>query len=142
MASRDRARVPRDTPEVQGCVKAWPENARNQFAAIRAIVFDAASRADVGPLIETLKWGQPAWLPERKRVGSTLRCCWSPARPAVISLYVHCGTTLIETMKTLYPAPFEYEGNRALHMALDAPLPCDAIDHCALLTLTYHRKAT
>lgn len=43
-------------------------------------------------------------------------------------------------MKSLYPDAFTYAGNRALHMALDAPIPQDAIDHCAFLTLTYHRK--
>ena len=126
--------------DIKATLAHWPRSARQQFDTIRDIVFTVAVRADVGLLIEALKWGQPAWLPERKRIGSTLRCAWGSSRPDQISLYLNCNTTLVETMRTIYPDAFEYEGRRGLHMPLAKELPLDAIDHCALLTLTYHRK--
>ncbi len=137
----DGAAPPLQNPNLKSCVNHWPDDARRCFQTIRGIVYEVSARADVGPLIETLKWGQPSWLPERKRTGTTLRCFWSPQRPERISLFVPCSTTLIETMKTLYPKTFEYEGKRGLHMSLTEDLPHDAIDHCAFLTLTYHRKS-
>ncbi|WP_458326092.1 DUF1801 domain-containing protein [Roseobacter sp. A03A-229] len=118
----------------------WPQPAQARFATLRQIVHSVANRAEIGALTETLKWGQPSWLPAGPRIGSTLRCDWHDTEPDRLSLYVHCQTTLAETMRNLYPDAFTYEANRALHMYLRQPLPHDALDHCAFLTLTYHRK--
>ena len=117
----------------------WPNTAQTQFHAIRAIVQDAARTADIGALSETLKWGQPAWLPQKSGIGSTLRIAWSDKHPNDIGLFVNCNSNLCEQMRTIYPRDFRYEGNRALYIALNAPLPEQAIHHCAHLTLTYHR---
>ena len=131
-----------DLPDdIRTQVTEWPTRAQAQFKALRQIVHTVAQRAEIGALTETLKWGQPSWLPTRPRIGSTLRCDWHKTAPDRLSLYVHCQTTLAETMRALYPDAFTYEGNRALHIALDHPLPEAAVDHCALLTLTYHRKS-
>ncbi|WP_187428632.1 hypothetical protein ROLI_012720 [Roseobacter fucihabitans] len=56
-----------------------------------------------------------------------------------LSLYVNCRTNLLETLRTIYPTQFDYEVARALHIDLKNPMPMDAIEHCALLTLKYHR---
>ena len=117
----------------------WPEPAQSHLTTIRALVQDAADTAHIGALTETLKWGQPSWLPTQSGIGSTLRVAWSEKRPSDIGLFVNCNSNLGETMRTLYPDTFDFEGNRALYLPLDAPLPCDAIHHCATLTLTYHR---
>lgn len=129
------------SPEVEACVETWPDDAQRQFRRIRGLVFTVAERAEVGTLEETLKWGQPSWLPQKKRLGSTLRCTWHPGHADRISLYVNCNTSLVETLRSLYPDTFEYEGRRGLHMPLNLDLPVDAVDHCAFLTLTYHRKS-
>lgn len=121
-------------------ISKWPAPAQARFGDVRATIHAVADRAGIGAVTETLKWGQPSWLPATPRVGSTLRCDWHERAPSRLSLYVHCQTTLAETMRLLYPIAFAYESNRALHMALDQPMPHDALDHCAFLTLTYHRK--
>lgn len=136
----DNAVLPLDKAVLK-CISQWPEPARRSFSTIRHIVLDVASRTGVGTLEETLKWGQPSWLPRKKGVGATLRCNWSAKRPDHISLFVHCGSRIIEMIQPLYPTSFQYEGQRGLHMVLDDPLPIDAIDHCVALTLTYHRKS-
>lgn len=127
---------------IETCIAPWSEQAQRAFQGVRQVVVTVAARTTIGDLTETLKWGHPAWLPRTPGIGSTLRCNWNAKTPDRLSLYVHCQTTLVDTLRLLYPDTFTYEGNRALHMSLDAPLPYDAIDHCAVLTLTYHRKTT
>ncbi|MGB7243860.1 MAG: DUF1801 domain-containing protein [Sulfitobacter sp.] len=120
----------------------WPKPARRHFEDLRGIVHKVAARAKIAPIEECLKWGQPAWRPHKNGIGTTLRAAWHPAHPDHFALFVHCQTTLGETLKTLYPDTFQFQGNRALRWSLDAPMPKDAIEHCALLTLTYYRKAS
>ena len=126
--------------DITSCLARWPNRAQTAFATLRETVLTAARHAQIGEVIETLKWGQPSWRPAKPGIGSTLRCNWHPATPDRLSLYVHCQTNLLDTMRGLYPASFAYEGNRALHMSLSAPAPRPVVEHCALLTLTYHRK--
>jgi hypothetical protein len=127
-------------PEIFAKVSLWPDPARQAFDRLRAIILETGHLVPEIAVVETLKWGQPAWLPDRPRFGSTLRAGWSADRPDALSLFVHCQTTLAEDMRSLYPDAFIYEGSRALHIPLAATLPEQAIGHCAHLTLTYHRK--
>ncbi len=132
--------APPGIPErVTAAIAAYPEPAKSAFLTIRDIVLQAAaSQPVIGPLTETLKWGEPAYLTEATNSGSTLRIAWKQANPDRIGVFLNCSTRLVETMRSIYPETFEYEGNRGLHMALDAPLPTDPLDHCARLALTYH----
>lgn len=122
-------------------ISAWPVPARDQFNAMRELILIAGQEADVGPIEESLKWGQPAWRPKRPRQGSTLRLSWLDKTPQALALYVDCKTTLSATMREIYPLEFEYETNRALRLSIGPPLPAQAIDHLARLTFTYHRKS-
>jgi len=109
--------------------------------ALRQLVFEvAAERPEVGPLEETLKWGEPAYLTPVTRSGSTLRMDWKPRAPDVCALYFNCQTTLIETFRSLFPETFSFEGNRALLLPLSEPLLEDAIKTCIAAALTYHRR--
>lgn len=142
-SSMEKTEAMPSLPEpIRACIETWPIPAQQRFGEVRDTVLEAARRADVGEVTESLKWGQPSWLPATPRIGSTLRCDWHAEAPDRLSIYVHCQTTLVETLRMIYPDAFTYEGNRALHMALDQPVPQQAVDHCAFLTLTYHRKTT
>ncbi|WP_300031186.1 hypothetical protein [uncultured Roseobacter sp.] len=121
-------------------VSGWPAPARRAFEDIRTTVLDAASEVPDLRVVETLKWGEPSWLPENRRTGSTLRAAWKPALPDQISLFVNCNSAISATILEIYPTAFVYGRNRALRMPLSAPLPTEAIAHCAVLTLTWHRK--
>ncbi|UWR27706.1 hypothetical protein K3757_07155 [Sulfitobacter sp. S223] len=118
----------------------WPAPARAAFTDMRAVILAAAAGSGAGPLTESLKWGQPAWRPIRPRQGSTLRLMWQDNAPQTLALFVDCKTTLSATMQEIYPTEFQYETNRALRLALDRPLPLQAIDHLARLTFSYHLK--
>ena len=120
----------------------WPQAAQTHFCTLRDIVHDVAKGVRIGDLTETLKWGEPAWLPKKSGIGSTLRASWSLKRPKALGLFLNCNSTLPETMRTLYPKTFEFDGKRSIFLPLDCPLPTDALHHCAHLTLTYHRTKT
>jgi len=60
--------------DVQAVFKGYPPAVRAKLMALRELVFDTADRtAGVGPLSETLKWGQPSYLTEETGSGSTVR---------------------------------------------------------------------
>ncbi|NNL73969.1 MAG: hypothetical protein HKP29_11450, partial [Silicimonas sp.] len=79
-------------PEVEAVFDTYPVAARTCLMAARAVIFEAAETAGVGPLRETLKWGQPAYLPEAPRTGTTVRMGLDGGAPAVL---FHCQTTLV-----------------------------------------------
>ena len=123
------------TPEIADTIKDWPPQAQELFRKLRDQILAACPDID---LIETLKWGEPAWLPAKRGVGSTLRIAWKPARPDQIGLFVNCKTTLCARMQEIYPMSFAYDGNRALRIDLGGPVDAQAIDHLARLTFRYH----
>lgn len=120
--------------------ESYPPEARKPLLALRELVFDTArSLAGVAAIEETLKWGEPAYLTTNKS-GTTIRIDWKPKYPERYSVYCHCQTQLIETFRALFPEDFEFEGNRGMHMGLDAPMPTDALRVCIEAALTYHLK--
>lgn len=126
-------------PRVAAVFTGYPEALAAQLRKARALIFEMAERTGTGPLTETLKWGEPAYLTEASKSGSTLRIAWKPTKPEHIGVLLNCRTTLVETMRSIYPEVFDYQANRAVLVRLDAPLPTDALDHCARLAQTYHR---
>ncbi|MEM8654492.1 MAG: DUF1801 domain-containing protein [Pseudomonadota bacterium] len=126
-------------PDLLTRIAAWPEAAQTHFVSMRAIVHEVADDADIGPLDESLKWGQPAWRPRRPRIGSTLRVDWSPDTPDRFMAFVDCKTDLAAQMDARFPGRFHNDGRRALGFDLGTPLNKDAIWTLAHLTLTYHR---
>jgi len=121
-------------------IATWPLAAQQHLLALRAIAFEVSRQADIGPLDETLKWGQPAWRPRRPRTGSTLRVNWSPSHPGHLMAFVDCKTDLASQMSTRFPGQFRNDGTRALAFDLDGALPQHAIWQLANLTFTYHQR--
>ncbi|WP_456389319.1 DUF1801 domain-containing protein [Profundibacter sp.] len=116
----------------------FPANARDVLLKVRALIFQtAATNPVIGSLTETLKWGQPAYLTEASKSGSTIRLGHSQDCGMI---YLNCKTTLVDSMREIYPDTFNYQGNRAVLFALDQPLPNDALAHCCEMALTYHRN--
>ena len=119
----------------------WPMPAQTHVHTIRAAILSAvADTPHVGPISETLKWGQPSWLTEACKSGTTIRVAWTQAQADQIGLYLNCQTTLIATMREIYPDAFTYAGNRGLFSPLDAPLPTGPLDHVIRMAQSYHRS--
>lgn len=119
-------------------MQSYPAEARQRLMAVRQLIFDAAAACEVGPLTETLKWGEPAYLTEASKAGSTIRLGWKARQPDRVALYFNCRTTLLDGFRTLYPE-LCFEGNRALLLSLAEPLPEAAVTRCVEQALTYHR---
>ena len=125
-------------PDVAAVFDAFPDPVRVRLLEIRSLVFDTAARTpEIGPLTETLKWGEPAYLTEQTRSGSTLRL----GRPTGVedhcALFVNCQTRLIDTFRARVP-DLSYQGNRAVLVPVAEPLREPELATCIALTLTYH----
>ena len=128
--------------EVARVFDAYPVDVRPRLLALRELILrTASSTAGVGELEETLKWGEPAYLASKSKSGSTIRIDWKKARPAEYAMYFNCKTTLVETFRTLFPADFKFEGNRAIVFPAAAAVPTDSLAFCVAAALTYHRSS-
>jgi hypothetical protein len=133
--------IPDIPAPVAAVFHSYPEPARALLLDIRKTVFDtAAANPLIGPLIETLKWGEPSYLPQTPRTGTTVRLAWHLRRPDQVGIYLNCKTTLIPIMRDLYPDAFTYQGNRAALLAISRPPPRDAVAHCVDMALTWHKS--
>lgn len=128
-------------PAVAEAFAAAPPALRPRLLALRDLIFETAAETEgVGPLTETLKWGEPAYLTEASRSGTTLRIGWKPAVPTQYGLYVHCQTNLIDSFRGLFPEALRFQGNRAILFEQSEDLPRDPLALCIAMALTYHRK--
>ena len=121
----------------------YPAPARRKLLALRELIFKTAADTEgAGPLEETLKWGEPAYLTTQTKSGSTVRIAWKPARPQHYAVYFNCQTRLVDTFRTIFPRDFQFEGNRAIVFAVADRLPTQEAAWCIAAALTYHRKAS
>lgn len=120
--------------EVAAVFASYPEDVRAALEDARALVFEVAEEADVGPLTETLKWGEPAYLTQATKAGSTVRLGLNKGRPAVFFI---CHTGLVDGFRADYPEAFTWLGNRGL--LLDDTVDRSALAICLGRALTYHR---
>ena len=127
-------------PKVRAVFDAYPPRLAEALGYLRLLILEAARAADV-ELVETLKWGQPAYLPARPRVGTTVRIDAVKGSEDRYALYVNCKTTLLDSFRLLYPDAFAFEGQRALVFSTAEPPPEEALRHCVMLALTYHRRS-
>ncbi len=119
----------------------YPGRVRKKLKTIRKLIFDTAGKTDgVGPLEETLKWGQLSYLTPITKSGSTIRIDRAKGQDDAVAVYCHCQTDLVKTFRERYPDQFEYEGNRALILPATSALPKKELAHCIALALTYHAR--
>jgi len=131
---------PRIPVEVAAAFRAYPAAAQKRLLEVRALIFATAATLDhVGPLSETLKWGEPAYLTEATGSGSTIRLGVSDAgEPAVL---FNCRTTLVDSFRERFPGVFRYQKNRAILLDAARPLPEAELAICLAMALTYHRRS-
>ena len=103
-------------PEVAAAFAAFPDTARPLLEEVRDRLFEVAEDTDAAPLTETLKWGEPAYLTEATKTGTTVRLALVDGQPAVL---VNCRTTLVADMASDFPDAFATSGTRALLLTPD-----------------------
>jgi hypothetical protein len=130
---------------VAAVFSSYPQPLRTKLLALRQLILDTASTTEgVGPLDETIKWGQVSYLTSETGSGSTVRIDRVKSAANQYAVYFHCQTNLVETFRELYPE-LTYGGNRSILLDASKVLPKQAVRHCVALALTYHlnkRKGT
>jgi hypothetical protein len=111
-------------PAVAAVFDAYPKRTKAKLLALRKLILETAAKTPgVGALDETLKWGQPSYLTNETRSGSTIRI--DRVKPEAgdgrerYALYVHCQTTLVSTFRALYRDALSFGGNRSILMDAD-----------------------
>ena len=127
--------------EVTAAFSAFPERVRARLLEVRELIFEtAADIKGVGPLTETLKWGEPAYLTQATGSGSTVRLGWLRSSERACAVLFNCRTTLIDDFRDQFSDVFAYEKNRALLLDAGKPLPEAPLRSCLGMALTYHRR--
>lgn len=119
------------------------EPTRTRLLQVRDLVYVVAAETEgVGPLTETLKWGEPAYLTEASRSGTTIRLGVVKSAPGRCAVFFNCKTTLVETFRAHFANSLVFEGNRALLIPITGDLPTEALSLCLRAALTYHHRTT
>lgn len=132
-----------DTPmsePISAVFAAYPPAIQSHLRRLRALIIrTAATVSGVGHLTETLKWGEPAYLTEETKSGSTIRLGWKKSAPDHYALYLNCQTSLVDTFRTRFPE-LTYQGNRAVVVHTLDPFPEAELSQCIEMALTYHAR--
>jgi hypothetical protein len=134
-------RSPPMQADVAGALSVFPEHVRARLLEVRDLVFETGANIEgVGPLTETLKWGEPAYLTEATRSGSTIRLGWFRSSERECAVLFNCRTTLVDDFHERFPGVFACERNRAILLDAREPLPKAPLSTCVGMALTYHRR--
>lgn len=126
-------------PEIAAALGAHDPAIRAVLLRLRALILETAQATEgVGPLAESLKWGQPSYTPKKPRVGSSVRLDTTKAGDP--ALFFICHTGLVDRFREHYGDALTFEGNRAIVLDPDAELPLDKLRHCIALALTWHLR--
>ncbi len=125
------------TISIQSIVENYPKVAQDKLTELRQLILQTAREtAGVDKLMETTKWGEPSYI---TKTGSTIRMDWKERTPDHYYLYFICTTELVSNFRLIIGDELQFEGNRAIVLKLDEPLPTSALKRCISLALTYKK---
>ncbi|HEV7346304.1 MAG TPA: DUF1801 domain-containing protein [Devosia sp.] len=121
---------------VAAVLHSYPAPVRERLIWLRALILKTAAKTPgVGPIEETLKWGEASYLTSASGSGTTVRI-GRDKRTGQPAFYVNCQTNLVERYRTLYTDAFTYDGARGVVIGEQ---PDEAVlEHMIALALTYH----
>lgn len=126
-------------PAVQQKFETYPDHIRPKMERLRRLIYEVAKTTEgVGELEETLKWSEPAYLTAKPKSGTTIRIDWKKKTPDQIGLYVSCNTNLVDTFRNRFGDDLAFEGNRAILLPVEKPLPTKPLMICIQMALRYH----
>ena len=126
-------------PEVAAAFRAFPDDAQSGLIRLRALIFDcAAELPETSGVVEALRWGQPAYLPARPRVGTTVRL--GVPKTGGFALFTHCATSLISDFADAYPGLDRVDGNRGILFQHEDQIDPDRHGQLVRHALTYHLR--
>ncbi|WP_290884418.1 DUF1801 domain-containing protein [Hoeflea sp.] len=88
---------------------------------LKTLIHDvAAATPNVGPLAESLIWGEQSFTPVGADIGSSVRI--RPRAGGNVALMFICHTGLVEEFRALHSDTLTFEGNRAIVMQAGQPV--------------------
>ena len=136
-----QSRKPIENDQVREVFANYPAAMRKRLLDLRDLILATADETDgVGQIVECLKWGQPAYLTERPKSGSTIRIDAIRGEHGLYGLFVHCRTRLVPIFRDHYDGQLSFDGNRAVILSMNEPVPVAPLKHCVAMALTYHLK--
>ena len=127
-----------DNPQVAAAFMALDADTREMAFLLRGLILNVAAQTPaVGPLTETLKWGQPAYLTAQTKSGTTLRI--GQPKTGGCAIYAHCATTVISRYAAMFSDLDQIEGNRAVHFKTLADIVPDRLPLLIRHALSYRR---
>jgi hypothetical protein len=127
-------------PELAAVFDSCDPDVRRRLLSLRQLILETAEETAVGAVEETLKWGQPAYLTNETRSGSTIRIAAAgPGSKHAYAMYFICHTNLVGAFQGLFGDVFTYDGNRGLLFNVDDEVPENELRECVAMALTYHR---
>ncbi len=125
---------------VREVINSYPATVRDGVVRLRSVIMDVAKNLpDIGPLEETLRWRQSAYLTPQTGAGSTLRL--GPHKQASFAIFAHCRTTIIARYAQAFPGWDRLDGNRAVLFDDPDQIEPERLSHLIRHALTYHQKA-
>jgi hypothetical protein len=116
----------------------YAQDHRDVLLKARALIFDTATTDPrIGKVEETLRWGEPAYITEQKKTGSTIRLGVekTTGQPAV---FFNCNTTLVDDLRERFGTTLRYSKNRAVLIDRDDDQLETALAVGIASALTYH----
>jgi len=117
-------------------------DARHVLLEMRDLILDVAqSDPRIGTLHECLRWGEPAYLTQTRKTGTTIRLGVEKGtgKPAV---FFNCRTTLVEEFRQQFGPALRYVKNRAVLIGQADAESREALRICVASALTYHLRKT
>lgn len=128
-------------PSVKAVFESYPQVIREALEDLRETILGVGDLIQgVGPLEETLKWGQPAYRFRSPDCGATIRI-GTQAAGTEYGLFLHNQTTLIDDLKALYRNRLRFSDDRAVVFAVGEVPPVEPLKHCIALALTFGRRS-
>ena len=125
--------------DIEDIYNAFPSPIKIKCLQLRNAIFDTArNHPNIGPIEETLRWNEPAYIHSQSKSGSMIRIQHNPNKPYDFALVFLCSTTLVDQFKQQYPTTFTFGGNRTLEFMATEPLPMIEINDCIHQALTYY----
>ena len=118
--------------DVENIFNNYPEFIKSKLIKLRELIYIVAQEQNLGAVEESLKWGEPSYSVIN---GSPIRIGF---KGSSCYLFFHCQSKLVSTFRELYSHNLTFEGNRAIVLNSEKPLPEHPLKACIKLALTYH----
>ena len=125
---------------VDAVFASYDEAIRIPLLELRELIIETAAETDgVGELTESLRWGQPAFLTEATKSGSTVRIAPTSKKSTHdYAMFFICHTNLVDRFVSQFGDTFTYDGSRALLFSIGDEHPVDELRECIAMALTYN----